>query len=193
VTPGRVGVFLDRDGTINEEIGFLKSPDELALIPGAAASIRTLNQRGYATCVISNQSGVARGIVAEEDLVRIHARMHEQLRSEGAHIDRIYYCPHHPREGLPPYNVNCTCRKPLPGMLLQGARELDIDLARSFTVGDRIVDVQAGHAAGTRALLVLTGYGRETVEECRRAGVLPDAIVPNLAAATEYILQCATS
>jgi D-glycero-D-manno-heptose 1,7-bisphosphate phosphatase len=180
---------MDRDGTINEEIGYLSSPDHLALIPGAAAAIRALNERGIATCVISNQSGVARGYFPEAALGPIHEALRAALGREGARIDRIYYCPHHPVDGIPPYNVSCDCRKPATGMLRQGARECNADLRRSFTVGDRIVDIQAGKAAGTSTILVLTGYGGESVRECAAAGVVPDLIVDDLAAAVAHILK----
>lgn len=186
----RAAVFLDRDGTINEEKNFISTPEELSLIPGAAAAIRRLNDTGTAACVISNQSGIARGFLTEADLVLIHEALADQLqRSGGAHLDRIYYCPHHPTAGIAPYNISCGCRKPGTAMLEQGARELGIDLSRSFVVGDRIVDVQAGHAVGATAILVLTGYGTTSVEECREQGVTPDATVPSLAEAVEFIMQ----
>lgn len=186
---GRTAAFLDRDGTINEEVEFLRNPDELRLIPGAPAAIRALNERGILTCVISNQSGVARGFLTESDLVPIHDKLRRELEQERARLDRIYYCPHHPTEGRPPYNVACECRKPQTGMLRQGAEELAIDLKRSFVVGDRIVDVQAGLAVGATAILVLTGYGKRALEECRRAGVTPHLTAPSIAEAVEFILS----
>ena len=189
----RVAAFLDRDGTINEEVDFLRSPDQLRLIPGAAAAIRALNDRGIITCVISNQSGVARGFLTEEDLVPIHAELHRELGRAGARVDRIYYCPHHPTEGIAPYRTACECRKPAPGMVLQGARELGLDPRRSFVVGDRIVDVQAGKAVGARTILVLTGYGARSVEECRAAGVQPDHVAPSLSGAVDFILASLTT
>jgi D-glycero-D-manno-heptose 1,7-bisphosphate phosphatase len=186
----RGAVFLDRDGTINEEKNFIRTPEELTLIPGAAAAIRRLNDGGIGTCVISNQSGVARGYLTETDLIAIHETLAHLLKREGgSHLDRIYYCPHHPTEGIAPYDVICTCRKPGTAMLEKGARELDIDLERSFVVGDRIVDVQAGHAAGATSILVLTGYGTVALGECKARGVTPDAIVPSLVEAVEFIMQ----
>lgn len=186
---GRVAVFLDRDGTINDEVEFLRTPDELRLIPGAASAVRALNDLGIATCVISNQSGVARGLLTEEDLVPIHRELERLLGLEGARLDRIYYCPHHPEAGQPPYNVVCDCRKPATGMLTRGERELGIDLARSFVVGDRLVDVQAGKAVGAGTVLVLTGYGKIAVEDCARENVRPDHVAPSLAGAVEFIIQ----
>ncbi|MBP1654886.1 MAG: histidinol-phosphate phosphatase family protein [Bacteroidetes bacterium] len=185
----RVAAFLDRDGTINEEVDFLRSPDQLRLIPGAAAAIRALNDRGIITCVISNQSGIARGFLTEEDLVPIHAELQRELGRAGARVDRIYYCPHHPTEGKPPYNIACGCRKPATGMLERGIGEMDIDPRRSFVVGDRIVDVQAGRALGATTILVLTGYGRTALEECRSRGVVPDQTAPSIVEAVEYIVS----
>ncbi len=182
-----MAVFLDRDGTINEEVEFLRTPDQLRLIPGAGAAIRTLNERGIPVCVISNQSGVARGFLTESDLVPIHARLERELSKDSARLDRIYYCPHHPTEGRPPYDVACPCRKPATGMLEQGARELDIDLTRSFVVGDRIVDVQAGKAVGATTILVMTGYGQNALEECRRDSVVPECVAPSIGEAIQFI------
>jgi D-glycero-D-manno-heptose 1,7-bisphosphate phosphatase len=183
----RAGVFLDRDGTLNVEIDFLRTPEELELIPGAARAVRTLNELRLPTCVISNQSGVARGYLTEAGLVPIHARLQEELAREGAHIDRIYYCPHHPTEGVAPYNVDCDCRKPKPGMILQGARELGIDPARSYVVGDRLGDMQAGRTVGATTVLVLTGYGMQGREECRRLGVPVDRVAADIVEAVDFI------
>jgi len=186
----RRGVFLDRDGTINEEVDFLRTPDELVLVPGAASGIRKLNDRGIATSVISNQSGVARGFLQEKDLVPIHAKLQQLLQDEGgATVDRIYYCPHHPTAGIAPYNIVCDCRKPGVGMLQRGERELKVVLDQSFVVGDRIVDIQAGKSVGATTLLVLTGYGRQSVEECRVANIVPDYVVPSLPQAVDCILD----
>lgn len=186
----RVAVFLDRDGTINEELNFIRRPDEVVLIPGAAEAILELNRRDVLACVISNQSGVARGYITEEDLIPIHARLEEELARSGAHVDRIAYCPHHPTEGVPPYNLSCRCRKPATGMLDDAAQELDIDLHRSFVVGDRLSDVQAGKNAGATSVLVLTGYGRQALAELEKNGeTQPDCIAEDLSAAVEYITQ----
>ncbi len=185
----RPGVFLDRDGTINEEVDFLRTPGELRLIPGAGAAIRRLSERGLITCVISNQSGVARGFFTEADLVPIHEKLARELRIEGARINRIYYCPHHPTLGIAPYNIECECRKPKPGMLRQAEREFGLDLACSFVVGDRMVDIQAGRAAGATTVLVLTGYGRTSLEECRRSDVPIDHVAESIVEAIEFIMN----
>jgi D-glycero-D-manno-heptose 1,7-bisphosphate phosphatase len=189
VTAGRAAVFFDRDGTLNEEVSFLTSPDQLRLILGASKAVRTLNTRGIPVCVISNQSAVARGLISEADLVPIHRKLAGELERDGAHIDRIYYCPHHPTDGIPPYNKECDCRKPRPGMLHRAAAELALDLRESSVIGDRIVDIQVAKAVGAKGILVLTGYGMTALEECREKGVTPDFIAPSVREAVEYVLE----
>lgn len=189
MTDGRIAVFFDRDGTLIEDVGYLRTPDEVRLIPGAAEAIRKLNDRQILTCVISNQSGVARGLLTEADLVLIHDRLQRMLASAGAHLDRIYYCPHHPTEGRPPYNIECTCRKPRTGMLQRAAGEFPIALEKSFVIGDKTLDIETAKAAGTRSILVLTGYGRSSVDDCRRAGIVPEYITPTVAEAVTFIMQ----
>lgn len=164
--PLRAGLFLDRDGTINTEVDFLRTPDELHLLPGSARAIREANAAGMLVVVMTNQSGIARGLLTEEDLGRVHDRLRELLAAEGAHVDAIEYCPHHPAADRPPYNVECDCRKPGTGMLRRAATRLGIDLKASFVVGDRCVDVEAGQSAGCRSILVLTGYGATERQEC---------------------------
>jgi len=186
---GRIAVFLDRDGTLNEEVNFVRRPEQLEMLPGAAASVRALNDHGIVVCIISNQSGIARGYFSEEDLVPIHAKLERELAHEGARIDHIYYCPHHPTEGQPPYKAACSCRKPGTGMLEQAAKDFKLDLRRSFVVGDRIVDIQAGRNAGATTILVMTGYGPHALEECREKGVVPDFIAVDMAEAARIIMQ----
>lgn len=186
---GKAAVFFDRDGTLIEDVGYLRTPDGLRLIGGAAAAVRTLNERGFLTFIISNQSGVARGFFSEAALLPIHERLEAELRTAGARLDRIYYCPHHPTRGTPPYNVDCTCRKPGIGMLQKAVEEFGVDLHRSYVVGDKYADVMAGRNAGARTVLVLTGYGASAVEECRETGVTPDAVRPTVAEAVTYIVE----
>jgi len=189
MTTGRPAVFFDRDGTLNEEVDFLTEPGQLRLIAGAGPAVRAVNQSGLAACVISNQSGIARGLISEADLGPIHDAFRLQLGASGARIDRIYYCPHHPTQGIDPYRVDCECRKPRPGMLHRAARELGLDLPRSYVIGDRIVDVQAARSAGARGILVMTGYGMTALEECRAQGVVPDYIAPSVREAVEFVLK----
>jgi D-glycero-D-manno-heptose 1,7-bisphosphate phosphatase len=158
-------VFLDRDGTINEEVGHLDRMEKLQLIPGAAEAIRRINESGMKAVVVTNQSGIARGIFDEAFVIEVHARLRELLRAEGALIDAFYYCPHHPTEGRAEYIKMCDCRKPSPGMLLRAAEELGIDPNRSYMVGDTLKDIEAGVRAGVQGILVRTGYGEEAVAE----------------------------
>ncbi len=167
-----VGIFFDRDGTINVDADYLSDPDDLELIPGAVEAIRDANRLGVKAFVITNQSGVARGLYSEKDVRSVHHRMARLLAREGAHIDAYYYCPHHPEYGKAPYRKACDCRKPKTGMLMQARSEFGIDLASSFVVGDKCTDLQAGRAAGCSTVLVLTGYGPTEVDECRNAGAV---------------------
>jgi D-glycero-D-manno-heptose 1,7-bisphosphate phosphatase len=186
VKPLRAGLFLDRDGTINTEVDFLRTPDEVHLLPGAARAIREANEAKLPVVVMTNQSGIARGYLTEDDLARVHNRLRELLAAEGAHVDAIEYCPHHPTAGRPPYDVECDCRKPGTGMLRRAADRLGIDLAASFVVGDRCVDMEAGTRAGCRTVLVLTGYGATEREECLQRLTI-DHVAPDLYTAWSYI------
>ncbi len=189
MTTRRPAVFFDRDGTLNEEVEFLSAPEQLRLIAGAGRAVRAVNDSGLLAFVISNQSGIARGLFTEADLIPIHARFQKELLASGARIDRIYYCPHHPTAGIPPYRVDCDCRKPRTGMLRRAEQEMGADLGRSYVIGDRIVDVMAGQNAGARGILVLTGYGESSVAECRDQGVVPDHIAASVGEAVDFILN----
>ena len=181
-------VFLDRDGTINEEVGYLDRLDKLRLLPGAAAAVRMINERGWKAVVITNQSGIARGFFDEAFVGKVHAEMARLLRKEGAAIDGFYFCPHHPTEGIGRYRRTCSCRKPAPGLLVQAAAELAIDLTRSFMIGDMPKDVEAGQRAGAKGILVRTGYGN-TVE---LGSLAPDYIATDLLDAVSWILAGAS-
>jgi len=189
VSDGRISVFLDRDGTINEELEYIRDPKDLRLMPGSGQAVLRFNRLGLPVIVISNQSGVARGFLTEGDLIPIHKKLLEELGRDGARVDRIYYCPHHPTSGNSPYNIVCECRKPKPGMLRWGAEELGIDLSRSFVVGDSIVDIQAGQAVGATTVLVLTGHGRSSLQQCKQEGIAPDHVGETLREAAEFITQ----
>jgi D-glycero-D-manno-heptose 1,7-bisphosphate phosphatase len=152
-------VFIDRDGTINVEKEYLHQPEDFEFIPGAPEAIRILGEAGFLVVVVTNQSGVARGYYGEADVKRLHVYMDDLLAQEGAKVDAYYFCPHHPENGTGKYLIDCECRKPNPGMLLQAASELGIDLTASWMIGDKLADVEAGIAAGCRSALVLTGYG----------------------------------
>ncbi len=147
-------LFLDRDGTVNEEKYFISNPDELELIPGSAESIARAHTLGMKVIIVSNQSGVARGFLTERDVDLVNKRLLDLLAAENTYIDGIYYCPHHPENG-----GICSCRKPDSGMFRQAEREHNVDLTRSIMVGDRMSDIEAGKRIGASTVLVLTGYG----------------------------------
>jgi D-glycero-D-manno-heptose 1,7-bisphosphate phosphatase len=158
----QTAVFLDRDGTINEEVGYMDRLEKLKLIPVAAEAIRLINSSGMKTVVVTNQSGVARGLFDESFVDTVHIRLKEMLRAEGAFLDGIYFCPHHPTEGRERYLMACDCRKPAPGLLLQAAADLNLDPTRCYMVGDTLKDIEAGSRAGAQGVLVRTGYGAES-------------------------------
>jgi len=185
------GVFLDRDGTINEEINYLSRPDQLRLLDGAAEAIKLLNQAGCKVVVTTNQAGVARGYFSEQTVQEIHRALENMLGENGARLDAIYYCPHHPGAGLGAYKADCQCRKPKPGMLEKAADDLGLDLRQAFVVGDKISDLQAGRAAGCQNILVRTGYGLESEKEFSAYAWQPDWIANNLLEAARWILQYA--
>ncbi len=186
----RPGAFIDRDGTINEEIEYLHEPDKVILIPGAAKAIRRLNILGWAVVCISNQSGVARGYFPIEAVYDVNKRLMALLANEMARIDKIYFCPHHPTEGNPPYLKICRCRKPAPEMLEKAATELDIDLNSSCLIGDSLSDIQAAQNLGLKSILVLTGHGNKT-SKLIEAGNLkkPDHTCKDLSSAVDWIIS----
>jgi D-glycero-D-manno-heptose 1,7-bisphosphate phosphatase len=153
-------IFLDRDGTISDEVGYVNHPSRLRVLPGSAEAIRRLNESGWLAVVITNQSGVARGYFTEAILHETNEVMRRELFAAGARIDGLYYCPHHPSAGEAPYRQDCDCRKPKPGLITRAAEDLGIDLAQSWMIGDRYGDVAMAYASGVRSALVLTGYGR---------------------------------
>jgi D-glycero-D-manno-heptose 1,7-bisphosphate phosphatase len=183
-------VFLDRDGTLNEEAGYLNHPDRLKLNEGAPEAVALLNRHGLKTIVVSNQSGVARAYFPEELLIRIHEKLHALLAERGARLDAIYYCPHHPDVGDPPYRQDCECRKPKLGMIRKAEREFSVDLRRSYVVGDKLSDVQFGKNAGCKTILVLTGYGKGEWEHNRgRIEEEPEYVASDLLDAARWIVN----
>jgi D-glycero-D-manno-heptose 1,7-bisphosphate phosphatase len=183
----QTGIFLDRDGTINNEVEFLRTSDQLKLIPRSADAIAELNELGFKIFILTNQSGIARGILTENDLHRIHTKLLQLLEEQNAHIDKIYYCPHHPEGSIEKYTKACECRKPKPGMYRAAAKEYNIDLSRSFVIGDKMIDIQAGNNCGAHTILVLTGYGKTELEDCRRNGVKIDYIAKDLYEAVQFV------
>ncbi len=191
VTPlTRRAVFMDRDGTVADEVGYVNHVSRVRLLPGSAAALRRIREAGFLAVVVTNQAGVARDYFEEAIVHQANQRLRDLLAAEGASLDGIYYCPHHPREGAPPYRRDCDCRKPRPGMILRAAAEMSIDLSRSYMVGDGVVDVGAGRAAGLTTVLVLTGYGRGHLEHRRdRWTVEPAHIAEDLGGAVDWILS----
>ena len=169
-------VFLDRDGTINKYVGFLRNIDEFELVPGAAEAVKKINNAGYLAIVATNQPVIARGEVTVPELQRIHDKMETLLGQEGAYLDGLYYCPHHPHKGyegeIPELKIDCTCRKPKPGMLLRAAEDFNIDLESSWMVGDGENDIRAGHAAGCRTVLIGEGDFGQTFTAADIAGAV---------------------
>jgi len=157
----QAAVFLDRDGTINEEVGYLDRLEKLRLVPGAAEAIRLINRSGMKAVVVTNQSGVARGFFTEAFVDEVHSHLREMLQEEGASLDGFYFCPHHPTEGRGRYLRSCNCRKPSPGLLLRAIEELSLEPERSYMVGDTLKDIEAASRIGARGILVRTGYGAE--------------------------------
>ncbi len=187
---GRVGVFVDRDGTLNEEVGYLNHVDRLVLLPRSGEALRLLNEAGLVTILISNQSGVARGYFPESLVVEVHERLRRILSEEGARLDAIYYCPHHPDFGPPELRRACDCRKPATGMIDRGVAEFDLDPARSYVVGDKLSDVACAQAAGATGILVQTGYGRgELQNQGERERVFPDHEASDLLDAAAWIVE----
>lgn len=182
-------VFLDRDGTINEEVHHLTEIGQLRLLEGVGRAIKLFNEAGWPVVVVTNQSVVARGMLSEASLAAIHQALQARLEACGARVDAIYYCPHHPTAGNGSYGVACDCRKPQPGLLRQAAGELDLDLARSYLVGDKLSDIAAGRAAGCATVLVRTGYGRQAESEAARQGIRPDHVVDTLLDAAQWIAK----
>ena len=183
-------VFLDRDGTINTEVGYLNHPDQLELIPRSALAIKLLNEAGFKTVVITNQAGIAKGFLQEDLLPEIHQRLSLLLDKEGARLDGFYYCPHHPEASLEQYRIDCQCRKPLPGMVLQAVRELDVDITRSYVIGDKSCDIALAHNVGAKAIMVLTGYGPVELNRHREAQLaLPHFTAADLYDAVQLILN----
>src|SRR6476659_2750910 len=184
----RRAVFIDRDGTLIEESGYLDRLERLVFFPFSVDAVRVLNRAGFAIVVVTNQAGIARGIVTEAFVEEAHRHIAARLEAGGAAIDGFYFCPHYPTGTVEKYRTTCDCRKPRPGLLRDAARDLNLDLARSFVVGDRWHDLAAGQAVGARGVLVRTGLGHRD-EAAPEPGSAPAAIVDNLMDAAAWILQ----
>ena len=187
-SPRDRAVFLDRDGTLIEDIGYLDRVDRVEMFPWSIDAVRLLNRAGLRVVVTTNQSGIARGFFTEAIVEEVHRHISSLVARGGAHIDAYYYCPHHPEGTVDGYAQRCECRKPGRGLVDRAVSDLGVDPSRSFVVGDRWLDVQLAHAVGARGVLVRTGYGQ--IEEAQPVpNVTADAVADNLMAAIGWILR----
>lgn len=166
-------VFLDRDGTLNEEVHYLHRTEDLKLLAGVPEALCALQRAGYHLVVVTNQAGVGRGYYQEEDVERLHVFMNEQLLKKGACVEHFFYCPHHPTHGIGAYKQVCHCRKPETGMLERAEQYYELDKAHSWLIGDKLIDVEAGSRFGVHTALVGTGYGSQEQKKAQEAGKVP--------------------
>ena len=163
-------IFLDRDGTINEEVEYLHRPSDLKILRGVISALHRFKALGFRLVIVTNQAGVARGYYGEEDVKALHCYLNRLLAEEGAQIDRFFYCPHHPVHGLGQYRIACHCRKPETGMFEMAEKEFPIDKAHSYLIGDTLSDMEAGERYGVRTVLIGTGYGKGIYERLEDGG-----------------------
>ena len=182
-------IFLDRDGTINVDVGYPSRYDQIMIYPYSFEALGKINASGFLAVVVTNQSGIGRGFLTEDDLGDIHARMAEDFLARGAHLDAFYYCPHYDLSEIPRYRLDCPCRKPKPGMARRAAAELGLDLSRSYMIGDQVEDVGFGLAAGASPILVRTGYGASSEIKLVERAVTPAAVAGTLLEAVDWILE----
>jgi D-glycero-D-manno-heptose 1,7-bisphosphate phosphatase len=180
-------IFLDRDGTMNVDVGYLHAIDQIELFPWTTDALRLLKRAGFVLVVVTNQAGVARGLIAEGFVEQAHVELQRRLAPVGAAIDAFYYCPHHPLGTVEKFRGECRCRKPNPGMVEDAVRDLGLDPRRSWVIGDKWLDVQLGQAVGARSILVRTGWGASE-EPQRPEGVVVDAVCDNLMHAVGVVL-----
>ncbi len=180
-------IFLDRDGTLNVDVGYLHQLKDLELFPWTVDALRLLKRAGYELIIVTNQSGLAQGLIAPGFVEICHDEMRRRLQAGGADLDALYYCPHHPRGSVAGLSVDCRCRKPSPGMIDNAVRDRGIDPKASWVIGDKWLDVNLGHAVGARSILVRTGWGEEQ-EQKRPAGQKVEAVCDNLMHAVSVIL-----
>jgi D-glycero-D-manno-heptose 1,7-bisphosphate phosphatase len=188
--PGPRTAFLDRDGTIIEDLGYLGDPERIHFIPGAIEAMRALRAAGYRLVLVTNQAGVARGLITEEDVRRVNDRLRELLAEAGVVLDAIYYCPHHAEIGPPEYRLACDCRKPGPGMVERARQDLGVNPARSVIIGDHGSDAGvARHFPGMLAIMVLTGHGSGQYEKVEKGELpMPDHVAADLGSAVAWLL-----
>ncbi|MDH5726891.1 MAG: D-glycero-beta-D-manno-heptose 1,7-bisphosphate 7-phosphatase, partial [Nitrospira sp.] len=175
-------IFLDRDGTLNADPGYITSPDQLELFPGVPETLARLKRAGARLILVTNQSGIARGLLSQDDLAVVHAKLKRILDGAGASLDAIYFCPHHPDDG-------CDCRKPNPGMIDQAVRERRVDLERAYLIGDHVRDIELAKRIGARSVLVTTGVVRpQESERLKETALAPDWIASSMTEAADWLL-----
>ena len=184
----RPAVLLDRDGTLIDDTGYPSRFDQVRFFPCGFAAVRRLNEAGFLVVVVTNQSGVGRGYFSEDQLADLHVRLTEAFAAEGARLDAFYVCPHYDLSPDPRYRRACSCRKPLPGLGQKAAADLEIDLDRSYMIGDKEDDVKFGRAVGAVPVLVLTGYGRQTRDKLEGTPGRPEAVAADIGQAVDWIL-----
>ncbi|MBI3932483.1 MAG: HAD family hydrolase [Acidobacteria bacterium] len=181
---------MDRDGTLSHEVGYVNHPSRFRLYPWSVDAVRLVNRGGYLAVVVTNQAGVARGYFPESVIHEVHGVLKAAMDAGGARLDGVYYCPHHPSVGEPPYRLDCDCRKPRPGLLKRAAAELGIDMARSWVVGDRLGDLELAWSVGAKGAMVKSGYGLgEMTYHAPRWARPPDLVADHLLEAVERILD----
>lgn len=186
----RPALFMDRDGTVSEEVGYVNHPSRFRLFPYSADAIKLLNDNGWLAIVVTNQAGVARGYFAEDVIIQIHDQLRRDLENASAKLDAIYYCAHHPSVGEPPYRLDCDCRKPKTGLIARAAADFPIDVERSWMVGDRYSDIELARNAGLHSAFVLSGYGRGEWEYQRGAWKFePEVVAENLLDVARIIIE----
>jgi D-glycero-D-manno-heptose 1,7-bisphosphate phosphatase len=186
----RPAIFIDRDGTLSHEVGYVNHPSRFRLFPFSVEAVRLVNRTNFLAVLVTNQAGVARGYFPESVVLEVHATLRTALDEGKARFDGIYYCPHHPTAGEPPYRKDCDCRKPRPGLLHRAASELGIDLQHSWVVGDRHTDLSLAWGVGARGALVETGYGLGELAHYGPSWTRPpDLVAAHLLEAVERILS----
>ena len=182
-------VFIDRDGTINQDTGYLNHLDQIRLLPHVPEAIKLIKDVGFRVIVITNQAGIAKGFLTEEFLEEANNKIYSLLKEKEAVIDKFYWCPHHPDAPIERYRLQCQCRKPSPGLVLKAAKDFNIELKDSFVIGDKDSDLEVGFTLGMKSVLVLTGYGQRTLYYLRLNGKrMPHYIASNLYEAARWIL-----
>jgi D-glycero-D-manno-heptose 1,7-bisphosphate phosphatase len=182
-------VFLDRDGTINRDVGYPNSYDMVEIFPYSFSAVRKINEAGFLAIIVTNQSGIGRGFIEEKNLRDIHRKLQIDLAKQRAIIDGIYYCPHYEQSEIPEYREDCACRKPNPGMAHQAARDFHIDTAKSYMIGDKVEDILFGMNIQATSVLLLTGFGRKSIPKLKMRGIEPAHVAETLEDAVNWILE----